>query len=265
MIRSSNRYSFFPIILTLLAFVALSWMMGGFFVYLAKDHLPIEFIASTTNKSKIESIIKEVIKEQPELIIEAIQEFQNKAMKEAASLAKAAISEKRSEIEDTVHSPFISGQNADIIIVEFFDYFCSYCKKADQTIQKLIANDHKIKVIYKELPILGDKSRLAAEFAIAIHLIEPQQYIKAHEELMILETADEEKLETIAQKLNISYIQIKELMKSNQVKDELEKVQILAKQIGISGTPAFVVNGELLSGAVDYQSFTKIIDKARSH
>ena len=262
--RRSNNSSF-KIILLISLVAAI--------VYFFRDHFEktepktIEHSTQLT-KEEVVSIIKETINEDPSFIYSALQEYQQKQYQDRESKSKEAISSKRSEIENSKTSPFIGNPEGSIVITGFFDVNCGYCKKAFKVVMDLIAEDKDIKFIYKELPILGPNSVYASKAALAVHLIDPSKFVLFHTKLM--ETPgnpDDEKVNNIVQELGIDANTLSENVAKMEVQQELEEVRNLAEQIGVHGTPAFVIEGELLPGFIDQSQFKSKINeiKKRSH
>lgn len=262
--RRSNNSSF-KIILLISLVAAI--------VYFFRDHLKAEPKTTTEHttsltKEEVISIVKETIKEDPSFIYSALQDYQKKQYQDMESKSKEAITSKKNEIENSKTSPFIGNKEGSIVITGFFDVNCGYCKKAFKVVLDLIAEDKDIKFVYKELPILGPNSVYASKAALAVHLIDPSKFALFHTKLMEAPgTPDEEKVNNIVQELGIDANTLSENIAKMEVQHELEEVRQLAEQIGVHGTPAFVIEGELLPGFVDLPQFKSKINeiKKRSH
>jgi protein-disulfide isomerase len=239
----------------------------GVALYAARDYLPINLseAASLTDpgKEELENTIKDVIQNNPEMIVNAFKAAQEKSSAEAASKSKLALASKKQEIESVLSSPYSGNPKGDVTIVEFFDYRCGYCKTVNKTVQELLVQDKNIKILYKELPILGEASLMASKAALAVYHIDNSKYFDYHNQLMQIQNVDKEAIEKVAVNVGISVDTLKAAMEKPLIKEELDRIQNLAQQVGISGTPAFVIDGELIPGAIDLASFKAKIEEVR--
>ena len=222
--------------------------------------------AGDLSKDQVEKIVKEVIKNNPELIIESLKSAQEKEMKEFQEKSKLAAQSKRGELEDTKHTPFEGPNNADITIVEFFDFRCGYCHVAHKTLKQLLTIDKNVKVIYKSFPILGEDSDFAARSALAIYEMEPKKYHIFHDKLMEAKPINKESIHKIIAELGIDQQLFDNAVNKDSIKESLAKTGTLAREIQINGTPAFIINGQVISGgALDVESLKATIAEIRKN
>ena len=125
-----------------------------------------------SQKEELNSLIKNYILENPEIIIEAIEIFQNQQSLNSLKKEKEIVKSLSSEIYEDSSSHFFGNKNSEIKIVEFIDYNCGYCKKNHEIMMNILKKNDDIKFIIKELPILGESSLLASKFAIIIYLVD---------------------------------------------------------------------------------------------
>lgn len=125
-------------------------------------------------RPSVEQIVREYILQHPEVLIESIQLYKAREQTAQSEQSKAAPSTSLSDLQQGPSSP----------IVEFFDYHCGYCKRAEGTIQKLLADHPDIRLVFKEFPILGPESTLAAKAGLAAN--QQGGYLKFHQALMTL-------------------------------------------------------------------------------
>ena len=142
------------------------------------------FIASLTfaQDTDLEKKVLEIIRNNPEIIMEAIKILQAKDAKNKQEQADQNIKSNKQRLEDDKNAPILGNPNGEIIIVEFFDYNCGYCRRAFKTIMKLIADNNAVKVVMRELPILGDASVFTAKASLASQ--KQQKYEEFHVALM---------------------------------------------------------------------------------
>src|SRR5215510_3498789 len=118
--------------------------------------------AVTADKTGLGKTIREYLLANPEVLVEAMQELERRQDSQRDSQAQKAIQENQSELLRDPDSPIAGNPDGDVTIVEFNDYQCPYCKRAHAAVKSVVAADGKVKVVFKDLPILGEASRVAA-------------------------------------------------------------------------------------------------------
>src|SRR3989338_4505556 len=109
------------------------------------------------NVGDVEEVLAKWVANNPQAILDSVANMQRKAIEEQLKNAQKNIGTKKSELFDS-KSPSYTPSGYDVTIVEFFDYNCGYCKRVSPTIEKLLGSDKKLRIIYKEFPILGQSS-----------------------------------------------------------------------------------------------------------
>src|SRR5688572_10943603 len=118
-------------------------------------------------KKEIEVMIKDWVAKNPATIIESVAKYQQETAEAAAKAQDASVAAFSKKLPTLPGLPTIGKKDADITIVEFYDYNCGYCKKAYIDLQKVIDEDKNIRVIFVDYPILGAASTEAAKWALA--------------------------------------------------------------------------------------------------
>lgn len=217
---------------------------------------------SSTERAEIESIVKDYLIENPEVIEEALIALQAKREIEAAQQAKAAISEQAENLYANATSPFIGAEDAEITVVEFFDYRCGYCKRSTDWIREMPAKyDGKVRVVYKELPIFGGISETAALAALAAH--KQDKYVEMHVGLMNIKNNNDltdKAIDTVATEAGINVKKMRADMESMEIQKQLADMKSLGRTLGVDGTPAFFVDNTRIVGA-DQNGLYKAIEK----
>ncbi|MDE4175832.1 DsbA family protein [Phaeobacter sp. PT47_59] len=186
----------------------------------------------------------------PEVILEAVNLLEQQQAADEAARDQALVAANLAELENDGYS-FVGGNpEGDITLVEFMDYRCGYCRKAAPEVAELLAEDGNIRWVIKEFPILGDASVLSSRFAVATKQIAGDDaYEDVHKALMGLKgEPNEVALRRLADGLGLDAEAILARMDSDEVTAELRRTRDLAQQLSISGTPTFVLGGELLRG-----------------
>tara|TARA_Y100001936_G_scaffold183130_1_gene180460 strand:+ start:247 stop:978 length:732 start_codon:yes stop_codon:yes gene_type:complete len=155
---------------------------------------------------------------------------------------------------------FLGNRNGKDIIIEFFDYNCGYCKRSFPEIMELVSENKNIKVILKELPVLGESSILAAKASIASQ--KQNKYFEFHQELInfsgLISLSD---IKKISKQLGINYEQLQKDMNSDETILLINESYRLADLIGVRGTPAFIINNDLIPGAIGKNEMLRFLNK----
>jgi protein-disulfide isomerase len=209
-------------------------------------------------RKAIEAIVKDVLLNNPELMLEVQNALEAKMDKIQAERMAVAIKENAAELFHPTGSPVVGNLKGDVPVIEFFDYNCGYCKKAFTELARVIDKDKKVRVILKEFPILSKGSEEAAKVALAAKL--QGKYWEFHRAM--LESpgqANEASALRAAEKLGLDMARIKKDMGSAEVKKEIEETRALASKMGIQGTPHFIVGDRIVPGAPE--NLTEILGK----
>jgi protein-disulfide isomerase len=213
-------------------------------------------------RREVEEIVREYILKNPEIIVEAVRGLQARQEAEAQERARQAVAAKQEALLRDPGSPASGNPAGDVTVVEFFDYGCGYCRAAAPTVKQLLAEDRKVRVVYKEFPILGPESVVAAEAALAARA--QGKYTEFHEALMKAPgPLSWGAIARIATGVGLDVNRLQRDMKAPEVSATIERNRALAHDLGITGTPAFVVGTELVPGAIDKGRLQELVARAR--
>ena len=219
---------------------------------------------SGDQRQAIEKIIKDYLMNNPEVLMEAQQAYEAKMEAQQAEKLKVVIKENAADIYRRSNAPFGGNPKGDITVVEFFDYNCGYCKRGFSELAKLIDKDSKVKVVFKELPILSKGSEEAAKVALAARL--QGKYWDVHRALIENKgQANEAAALKIAEKFGLDMVRLKKDMEGPEVRNEIQKVRELAQKMGIQGTPHFLVGDKSIGGAPEnlFEMLTTLVAETR--
>jgi protein-disulfide isomerase len=203
---------------------------------------------SSEQKEAIEKIVKDYLMNNPEVMMEIQSALEAKMETIQAERLKTALKESAGEIFRRPNAPIAGNPSGDVTIVEFFDYNCGYCKRAFGDVAKIVEKDPKVKVVFKELPILSKGSEEAAKVALAAKL--QGKYWDAHRALIGMRgEANEQTALKAVEKLGLDMARLKKDLEAPEVKAEIETVRNLAQKMGIQGTPHFLVGDKAIPGA----------------
>ena len=155
---------------------------------------------------------------------------------------------------------FSGNKNSKKIIVEFLDYNCGYCKKAHQEVRELLNDLSDLKVVYINLPILSDRSKELAKLSMAVSETNMKNFNEFHNFLLNSKRIpNDDQIKNFLSNIKLDYKQIKIASDSKKINKTLENDFILARELGIQGTPAFIINNEIIPGYVGKKIMTKLI------
>ena len=206
---------------------------------------------SDAERAEIREMVGTYILENPELIEEALIELQRRARQREGEALTAAIRANSDLIYNDARDPSIGPEDAPIVIVEFMDYKCGYCRIASQWISEARqAYGDQIRFVFKEYPILGEESRVASRAALAALNQGEDVYWRFHT-AMIQSSGPlpAGRIENFARLAGVDVDQMLEDMDNPEIQTHLEQVYALGRAIGAEGTPFFIINGRAVSGA----------------
>lgn len=218
--------------------------------------------ADPLSKSELEATIRAYLLEHPEILIEMSQALQRKQAEAQRVQAQAALTTHRQDLFADAKSPSAGKADGSVTIVEFFDYRCGYCKRVTPTVQKLMAEDPSLRVVFKELPILGPESNVAALAALAAH--EQGGYVKFHQALMASSDLTPDAIVKLAKETGLDADRLQKDMGKPELQTVLAKNRMLSEALAIQATPAFVIGDEVVPGALSEEAFKNLIAKAKA-
>jgi protein-disulfide isomerase len=213
-------------------------------------------------EKRIQAMIKEYILANPEIILEAVQTLRKRQEEAQKKAAEQALKTKRGDLQGAKDLPVMGNPNGDITVVEFMDYRCGYCKGVKPTLDQVLKEDGRIRLVIKEFPILGPASRIASMAAIAS--LKQGKYVAFHNALMAYpNNLTDEVIFALARQVGIDVAKLKEDMKTAEVMELITRTNKLAQELGINGTPAFIIGDEIVPGAIGADEFKARISAAR--
>jgi protein-disulfide isomerase len=208
---------------------------------------------SDAQKAEIETLVREYILANPEIVQEALVAIEEKRKQDEAAARTAQIQSIRDILYDSKHQVVLGNPDAKITLVEFFDYNCGYCKRALDDTLALLENDD-VRIVLKEFPILGPGSVEAARVAIAVNTVAPDRYIDFHRELLTGNgQADERRALAVVEDIGLDVGAVKAAMSDKVVADTIDEVYTIANRLGLTGTPTYVIGDEVVFGAVGFE------------
>ncbi len=222
--------------------------------------------AASAETGALDTQVRQYILDHPEVLIESLKNFQAKQKLAEEERARQAVVAEQKNLVDDPSSPVAghAGGLTGVTIVEFFDYRCGYCKQVDATVLGLLQSNPNVRVVYKELPILGPDSMLAARASLAAN--KQAANLEFHKKLIATtEPITETVVERIATELKLDVAKLNADMRAPEIDEILMRNRELSEKLNVRATPTFVIGSEIVAGAVDAEGFQRLIakDKAR--
>ena len=219
--------------------------------------------AGTPEREALETVIRDYLMENPEVLIESLNAYEAKRREEEAERQRVALLDRMEALTNAPNSPTLGNPEGDVVLVEFFDYRCGYCRASAPRVQAAIKNDPNLKVVMKEFPILSEESVAGARAALAAGL--QGKYEDYHFALMQNPgNLSMRHLRRVAEQVGVDPDQMETDMESEAVSQAIADTHALARAIGVSGTPAFVIGDELIPGAVDLDVLLGKVEEVRA-
>lgn len=229
--------------------------------------------ADSLDRAAVERIVHEYMQENPDIFVNyllenpeiveaALRSLQAKREAEERVRVQAAIRDNGEALRAHPMSPVSGNPDGDITVVEFFDYQCGYCKRALPTMEDLLEADPNVRVVWKEFPILGEVSRAAARAAMAAD--RQGLYLPFHLELMREPELTMDRIFEIARGVGLDMDRLLREMADPEIEGYIDETRALAQELGINGTPAFVIGGRLVPGVVNSARMKEIVAEVRS-
>jgi protein-disulfide isomerase len=193
----------------------------------------------------IEEIVRSYLLKNPEILEEVIAELQKKRESEAAVARQKYLRDLYSA--DSKYKRFSMGEG-DVVVVEFMDYNCPFCRKAYSVLNDL-SKETDIEVRFIEFPVLGPMSTVASQAALAAE--KQGKYVEFHDAMMQISDRinNEQKVFDIAEEVGLDLDQLKNDMQDPEINAMIDENLQLADALGVQGTPAFFVGDTSIPGA----------------
>lgn len=209
----------------------------------------------TQDKAAIEAIVRAYILENPEIIPEAVEKLRGKQ-------AATRIASVRKEVETPYASAFAGNPEGDVVLVEYSDFACGFCRQSVADVAKLLGEDKNLKIVFHELPILSDESRVAAAWGLAA--AKQGKYYPFYKAMFAAGRPSQATIEQAAKTAGLDMAAARGFVASKQAEAVLDGNIRIAQQLEFSGTPSWVVGNRVLNGAVGYDELKSAIADARS-
>lgn len=205
-------------------------------------------------RAAIEGLVRSYILEHPEVLPEAMERLQERE-------ASARIAPMRGALETPFPGAVLGNPNGKVTLVEFTDFACTYCRQSVKALDGLIAKNPDLRVVVRELPIIAPESAPAARMALAAAA--QGRYPAYHKAMFEGARPSDESIAAAAGVAGLDLAAARSFAARPDVEEELKRNLQMARQLGINGTPAWVIGDQLVHGAVPAEDLQAAIDAAR--
>jgi len=210
----------------------------------------------------VEQVVEQYIRAHPEVIEQTLQALHAKRETEERERVRNLIATKQTELLNDPNSPVSGNLDGDVTVVEFFDYRCGYCKRVAGAVTQLQQDDPNVRIVYKDYPILGEASVLAARAALASKA--QGKHLAFHEALLASKNElTQETILNIATGVGLDKERLNTDMQNPTLQEVIEGNRALARELGINGTPGFIIGTELVPGALELKDLKNLIRQVR--
>jgi protein-disulfide isomerase len=218
---------------------------------------------SVPEQPALDQAIEQYIRSHPEVIEQAMQSLEIKRQRDEKLRVSQAIATHQEELLRDPASPVSGNLNGDVAVIEFFDYRCGYCKRVASAVTQLQKDEPGVRVVYKDFPILGEVSVFGARAALAAR--EQGKHQVFHEAMLTSENElTKEEVLAIAQRVGLDVKKLEVDLQAPEWQAAIDRNHALAKLLGISGTPGFVVGNEVYPGALELTGLKALVKQART-
>ncbi len=216
------------------------------------------------NKAQVERIVHGYLLENPSILRDMMEKLQQQENAEAAKArdgAQAAVPAALPALTTPFASAWAGNPNGDVTVTVFMDYACGYCRASLPGLAELVAKDPNVRVVYREYPVLGEASVVAARFALAA--AQQGKFRAFHDALFASDGPSNASIGDALTKAGLDPAATQKLANSDAIAKEIDANHRLGAKLAMNGTPAWVVGKQILYGARDYQALADAVAIAR--
>jgi protein-disulfide isomerase len=219
----------------------------------------------SANRAEIEAVVREFIEEHPDVIIESVQNWQQGKTEKQAENVQKTLKDSHDALYNTKYDGTAGPKDADVTIVEFFDYNCPACRMMFKGLDQVIRKDKNVRVVFKEMPIFGPPSNENSKIGMAVALIAPEKYLAFHEKVMGQEERlSPEQMLKIAVDVGVKKGEITKLTEGDALLPNIAANHQLADKLNINGTPGLVIGDQVIASAIPGEELERIIKDIRA-
>jgi protein-disulfide isomerase len=218
---------------------------------------------TTEQRAEVVEILRHALREDPSILRDALSALEHAETRDRVTAQRQAISQNAAALFRDAADPVKGNAQGDVTVVEFFDARCGYCKQLHPTMDQLLRRDRNIRLVLKDLPILGPTSVVASRALLAAQ--RQGKYADLFDALLSLRGEPTEAvLRQSAERAGIDWARLRRDMEDPAITGRIDQNLSLARALSIEGTPALVIGTTLVPGAVDLPTLERLVAEARA-
>ena len=214
--------------------------------------LPVHAATSGLLSPRLEDQVLQIIRDHPEVVLESVQAYQKQQYEQQQQAQQAFLQEMKANPRPMIgESPTVGALEQTVVLLEFSDFQCPYCAKAEQSLKQFLANhQHQVTLVYKHLPLTSIHSQAMPAAAAAWAAGQQDKFWQYHDALFAQQDKLGEKLYVATAKaMNLDLEQFNRDRGGEAAITAIQQDMVLAARLGIHSTPSFMMNGEAFSGS----------------
>jgi len=223
----------------------------------------------TVDREAMEGLVRDYILDNPEIIADAIRELQRRETEARQERLAAAAGEQWDALKSDAYSPVLGPETAPVTVVEFYDYRCSFCRRAYPDVVKLLETySDDIRYVFKQFPVLDGAdesdgiSHTAARAAVAAAQQDLAKFREFHDRMMRRDgQLTKDRVFEFAAQAGLDVARLKDAMATPAIERYFVDTLDLARRIGVSGTPTYIINGRVLAGAQGFEAMRSLVEQ----
>ena len=206
------------------------------------------------DRARMERVVRDYLLEHPEILPEAMERLNARQM-------ASSIADNSAAIHEPYQGAWSGNPDGDVTVSVYMDYACTFCRASLPAIDELLRRDSKVRVVYREFPILSNESVLAARWSLAA--AEQGKYRAFHDAMFAAGQLNEASILRAARTAQLDLATAREAIGAPRIEDELRRNHAVAQSLGINGTPAWIVGDRVISGVQDFAQLAPAVKAAR--
>ena len=207
-----------------------------------------------SERTRIERVVHDYLVSHPEVLVEASSALRRRESGQAIDADKAAILEP-------FGNAWAGNPKGDVTVVEYFDYNCGYCRASLPAIDALIADDPGLRIVYRDWPILSQESATAARYSLVA--ADMGKFREFHRALYAGGPVSDATLAAAVTTAGLDLAKVQAAAKTPRIDAELTRNLDIAKKLGMSGTPSWVIGDQVISSALPIEELQRLVAEAR--
>ncbi|MBV9757948.1 MAG: DsbA family protein [Alphaproteobacteria bacterium] len=200
-------------------------------------------------RAEIVRIVREALKADPSILRDAVDALRVEEGRRHEAATRTAISLESKDLLHDQRDAVAGNPAGSTTLVEFYDIRCPYCRHMLPVVEQVLRQDPQVRLVFKEMPVLGPASRLGARALLAA--ARQGAYLKLQARLMRGGAPTEDSLHADAEALGLDWARLQRDMADPAIQEKIDANLALARRLGIEGTPAFVVGSKLIAGEAE--------------